>query len=333
MKICVFFSPSIKNDNFEGTRLRKSIKGSLEANNVSCGKNIVDTYDLIHFISLNDELKINDSIEEKIPTVISAMSCEMDEEAKILSFRNNELFISKKAVKILNKVNAVIVSDEASKNFLVKSGVTSYIEVISPGVNPSRFIIDDKLESDVFYNYYRLPRDSKFIVSIGLYDDRKKIKTLVEIAKNCPQYKFFYFGKENIRKLTRVNYSLPENVKLCTLANNEIYHSMMKNASIMLALDNSKHNPITLLDAAASHTQVVALAPLYLNSEILDNVGAYVNEDIKGLSQTIDKLMSGKLKYNTDKAYKYAMDNNLENTGVKLINLYNKIIMGENKND
>lgn len=328
MKICVYFTPNIKNDNFEGTRLRKSLKGALQINDVTCCRNIVDTYDLIHFLSLNDELKINDAIEAKIPVVFSALSCEMDTEARILVKKGNELILPKKARDILNKVDVVIVSDETSKKYLIDNGVTSNIEVISPGVNPSRFEISDALESDIFYNYYQLERDSKFIVSIGQYNDKKKIKALSKIASSCPDLKFFYFGKKNIRALARLNTSLPKNVKLCTLANNEIYCSMLKNASIMLALDNSRHNPLTLLDAMASKTQIVALEPLYLNEEILKDAHAYIAKDEIEASEIIQKLINGKLKYHTEEAYKYACDNNLENTGKKLKTLYQKLLDG-----
>ena len=64
MKICVFFQPKDKYDNFEGMRLRKSIKGALELVDVPYSRNIIDNYDIIHFVSPDDELKINDAIEE-----------------------------------------------------------------------------------------------------------------------------------------------------------------------------------------------------------------------------------------------------------------------------
>ena len=67
MKICVYFQPTIENDNFEGMRLRKNIKGALELHNIPYAKNLLDTYDIVHFMSLDDEAKIIDENGNGVP--------------------------------------------------------------------------------------------------------------------------------------------------------------------------------------------------------------------------------------------------------------------------
>ena len=88
MKICVYFEPREKFDNFEGARLRKSIKDALELKNIPYAKNIVDSYDLIHFCSLDDELKILDAKTDHIPTVFTALMCEVDKTSRIYEIKN-----------------------------------------------------------------------------------------------------------------------------------------------------------------------------------------------------------------------------------------------------
>ena len=46
MKVLVYFQPSPKHDNFEGARMRKTIKGALEVINVKHTSNIYDDYDV-----------------------------------------------------------------------------------------------------------------------------------------------------------------------------------------------------------------------------------------------------------------------------------------------
>ena len=48
MKILVTFQPNTKTYEFEGARVRKTIKGALEMVNVEYTTSIVDTFDVMH---------------------------------------------------------------------------------------------------------------------------------------------------------------------------------------------------------------------------------------------------------------------------------------------
>jgi 1,2-diacylglycerol-3-alpha-glucose alpha-1,2-glucosyltransferase len=326
MKVCVYFQPKNKKEYFEGFRLRKNIKGALEIVDIPYAKDIIDSYDVMHFLSLSDELKINDAKEMGIPTVFSALNCESDDSASILTEKKDGYALSLKAIRTLNQVDVVLVSDQASKDLLIENGITTRIEIVTPGVNLSRFEFTSNLEEDIFYNYYQLEKQQKFVVIIGKYDDANKRKALYEIARLCPMYRFYYFGNARLTKLARIQYSVPNNLRLCPLANNEIYCSMMKKASIYLALDNSKHSPITLLDAAASKSQIVALAPTLLNEELLNDLHAYVGNNTKEVSEIINRLYTGDLKSTVDKAHVYAQKNSLMELGKRLKQIYESVL-------
>lgn len=326
MKICVYFNQNSKSESFEGVRLVKNIKGALSLNNIAYAKHIIDSYDLIHFISLDDELKINDAKEAGIPVVFSALSCESDDQAKILTEKKDGYSLSNKALRVLNKVDVVLVSDEASKKVLIDNGVKTDIKVVSAGVNLSRFEFVGPLEDEIFYKYYRLEKDQKYIVSIGTYDDREKRKLLYEIAERCPKYKFFYFGIESLVKLTRLGHKIPSNLKLYPLTNSEIYCSMMKKASCYLAFDNDKHAPITLLDVAASKTPIVALSPTGLNEELLNNLHAFKGNNADEVSDIINKVLSNEIQPPIDEAYEYAKKNSLIKLGEQLIHVYEEVL-------
>ncbi len=326
MKVCVYFEPSENRDNFEGARLRKNIKGALEIMGIPYCNNIVNKYDLIHFISIKDEEKINDAIESHIPTVISAFMCENDITARITNVRNENVGLSLKAIRVLNKVDRVLVPNQTGKEFLLKHGITSKIDVVTPGVKLSRFEKTNQIEDDVFYRYYQLEKDAKFIVSIGTYDDKECLKALKEVARKCPKYKFFFFGVgQNAKKLYKSR-NVPSNLKLALLMNDEVYCSMMKQASIYLSFDNSKHSPITLLDAASSKTQIVALEPLSYNEEILKETRAYTCANVGEVVLTIEGLMKGSLPFKVEEAYEFAKKNSLEKLGEELKEEYENII-------
>lgn len=326
MKICVYFQPTIENDNFEGMRLRKNIKGALELHNIPYAKNLLDTYDIVHFMSLDDEAKIIDAKEANIPIVFSALYCENDNAARILQDKNGIKTLSPKALKILNKCDAVLVSDEFSRSLLQRDGVKVDVEIVSPGVNLSRFIFNSEIEEDIVYNYFQIEKEQKIIATVGSYDKPKTIKQIIKIASLCPKYRFLYFGKAKLSRLIKTFKKIPSNLKLCPIMSDEIYCSMMKQSSIYLSLDNSSHSPIGLLDAAASKSQVIALSPTNENEEILNNVRAYVCEDEKDVANTITNLLENKIESHVDEAYEFAKNNSLKNLGEHLIEIYSRLI-------
>ncbi len=333
MKVCVYFEPSENRDNFEGARLRKNIKGALEIEGIPYSTNVIDKYDLIHFISIKDEEKINDAIEQGIPTVISTFVCENDVTARITSVKNDIVGLSAKAIRVLNRVNRVFVPNTTGKEFLLNHGITSKIDVVTPGVKLSRFIITNQIEDDVFYKYYQLEKNAKYIVSIGTYDDKERLKTLKEVALRMPNYKFFFFGVGRDAKKIYKTKNVPSNLKLSIFMNDEVYCSMIKNASIYLSLDNSKHSPLTLLDAAASKTQIVALEPLSYNEQILNETHAYTCDTIGKVIETLNGLLNGTLDYHTDEAYEFAKENSIEKLGESLKKEYTEILLEGKGND
>ena len=141
MKVLVYFEPSIKYDVFEAARVRKNIKGALEEMNIELSKTPIDNFDIAHFISIKDEKIIDEALELGKKVVISCLSNENDVVGKITHLdEKGTRKLTSKAIKVLNKVHAVIVPSIADKYFLLKEGITSPIEVIEPGVNIKRLM-------------------------------------------------------------------------------------------------------------------------------------------------------------------------------------------------
>lgn len=325
MKICVYFQPKLKFDNFEGTRLRKSIKGALELRNIPYAKNIVDSYNIIHFCSLEDETKILDAYEAKIPTVFSAYSAEADKFTRIYHLVNGVNTIDNRALRVLNKVDVILVNEFGAKELLQSSGITSRIEVVPLGVKTSRFRPMYGIEDKLFNHYFQLDDDAKIIIAGGTYEDKDKFESLIKIASLCPKYRFFYFGPSTKRKPYK-NRKIPSNLSFHPLINDELYCSMMKQASVYLAFDNRRHTPLPLMDAAASKTQIVALEPALANEEILKSLGAYIVYNEEMAADTIAQLIEGHLESHIKEAYKIATNNSLEAFGLSLEKIYDSLL-------
>ena len=84
MKVLVSFKVNHKFDNFEGARVRKSIKGALEMAEQPYTTSLVDYYDCAHLIFPESETKVNSIQEGGAPVIISALYAEDDPTASYL---------------------------------------------------------------------------------------------------------------------------------------------------------------------------------------------------------------------------------------------------------
>ncbi|NCA97008.1 MAG: hypothetical protein EOM77_02340 [Bacteroidia bacterium] len=337
MKVFVHFQPRVMKDVYEGMRLRKNIKGALELSNIEIAKNSIDSYDVAHFLSVADEMKINDAIEAKIPVVFSALMCESDPVAKITeTTRDGEVRLSNRALRILNKVNVVIVPSASGQKFLVEQGVKTKIIVLSPGVNIARFEKNDQVEADLFYRYFRLNKDAKTVVAFGQYDSKEEIRNIVEIAQACPQFKFLYFGQSKhmlllsgkIRRLLRKS---PKNVKFNPIIPEDVYRSVMMNANVFLIVNRNKYNAITMLDAMAAKCQIIGLGPIKYDAKVLKKGYAYIADTLPIVAESIKKYFAGELPPTATKAYAIAKAESLTEIGKELEKIYRSLITNFNQ--
>ncbi|MFA5421362.1 MAG: hypothetical protein WC344_01010 [Bacilli bacterium] len=332
MKVFVHFQPRVLKDVYEGMRLRKNIKGALELSNIEIAKNSIDYYDVAHFLSIADEMKINDALELKKPVVFSALMCESDPVAKITEItRDGEVRLSTRALRILNKVNAVLVPNESGKDFLIKQGIKTKIIVLSPGVNISRFEKSDQLEADLFYRYFRFNKDAKTIVAFGQYDSREEMRNIVEIAKLCPDYKFLYFGQakhllflpNKIRRLLRKS---PRNLRFNPIIPEDVYRSVMMNADVFLIVNRRKYNAITMLDAIAAKCQIIGLGPIVFDAKVLNKGYAYISDTLPEVAADLKKFFAGEIPSKAAKAYAIAKAESLTEIGKELCKIYSSLI-------
>jgi 1,2-diacylglycerol-3-alpha-glucose alpha-1,2-glucosyltransferase len=337
MKVFVHFQPKYTKDVYEGMRLRKNIKGALELNNVEIAKNSLDNYDLAHFLSIEDETKINDVLEQNIPVVFSALMCESDPVAKVTDTTlNGQTILRPKALRILNKVNLVIVPNKTSKEFLKEQGVKTKIAILSPGVNISRFTKEGEVEGELFYRYFRLQKDVKTIIAFGQYDNKEEVRNFVQIAKLCPDYKFLYFGQAKHMytldsKIRRLIKKSPQNALFNPIVPEDVYRSVMINADIFLIVNRNKFNAITMLDAIAAKCQIIGLGPINYDAKVIDKKYAYISNTLPLVSSDIIKFLDKEIPSNVNKAYSIAKNESLTEIGSKLIELYNNIFEAKKK--
>lgn len=291
MKVFVCFSPKNKSETFEGIRFRKTLKGECEENDISWTSSQWSTFDLAHFISASDFNKLNDSKLDGVKTIVSAFYCENNPLTSYLSFDPKRKFtISKRKIKFLNSADLILVPNEELKKIAVYCGVNSRIEVLPYAVNLSRFEKNKDVE-DIFVRYFSIRPYEKIITCTGSYKDKKKLKSLYEIASFCPGYKFIFFGIKKSKffsSYVKVKGVLkPKNVVLEHLVEDDIYRSCLLRSSFYLILGESP-DFVGTLDSFASSTQVIALGEQKLNDLLKDKETCFIFKNEKEIVDYLD---------------------------------------------
>lgn len=334
MKVLVYFTPNKNTDNFEGVRLRKSIKGALEIADVHYTTYIGDEYDVAHFISPRDESKINEVVANNIPVVISALYCESDPAASWLDYKaskdgKREIILSLKNVKILNKATLVLVPSEGAKELLINSGVTSDIEIISPGVNLSRFDFTRIDEKEIFFRYYSEEKNRKLVVVLGDYNYMEGISSIIKMASKRKKELFYYFGPSINGcsfKIKRMIKKSPSNIKFKTIPNDDIYRSALINASIFIYPGYKTIGYVSALEAMASKCQLVIRSQPLFKNLIMDGVNGYVVNYSETLTSIACDCLDGKITNMAEIAHKDVREHSLEKVSEKLKWFYQQAI-------
>ena len=336
MKALVYFQSKKGSNIFEGARLRKSIKGALEMVDVEHTSNLLDTYNIIHLISPNDDRIIDEAREYHCPVVASALYAEDDPEASYIEETINDKgkvsSLKPKALKFLNRVDLVLVPSDANVEFLQRNGVTTPIKVLKPGINMSRFDFSREDEKDIFFRYFREDRNKKLVFAVGEYDrNMAGINSFINAAKKCPNHLFYYFGQMNKStewnlKFKRFINSTPKNVHFISDVPDDVYRSAMLNADIFMIPGYRNAGVVSIYEAMAARCQIIARKSAVFKGIIDEGVTAQVGEFSETLSSLVKDCLENKVKPTTTKAYEVVSQMTLTKFGNELKSIYMYLI-------
>ena len=335
MKTLVYFQPSLKNDNFEGARMRKTIKGALEIVDSKYTSNLYDDYDVAHFMSPDDESKMNIALERDVPVVVSALFGEDDPTTRFMNHKSKDgkrfNTLKAKALRVLNKADLVLVPTASGKEFLIENGVNTPIEVALPGINLSRFNFSREDEKELFYRYFREDKNKKIVLAMGEYSfNMEGIHALLDAALKRPDVAFYYIGceplKTSVGRAKRIIKNAPKNLHFINILPDDIYRSLLLNTDVFMLPGYNLAGIVSVEEAMAAKCQLIirksAMFPEFLRNEKT----AYIAEFSETLTSLCLDYLDGKIKPTTEEAYRKISSYNLENYGRQLLNLYKTIV-------
>ena len=330
MKVLVSFQPNSRALDFEGGRLRKTIKGSLEMVGVDYTTSIVEKHDIVHLLSPEDENKLNDARENNVPVVVSALYCEADPHASYLEHKSKDgvrsTRLSDKARRFLNKADLVLVASPKMRDLLVDSGVTTDVSIAQPGLNLSRFDFSREDEKTLFFRYFREDPKKRLVIGMGEYDvNMDGVNAFINAAKMCPDVLFYFIGRETVPgaysslKTKKLISSAPKNLKFVTIVPDDIYRSALLNACAYVIPGYKTAGIMSMVDAMGAKCQIIARRQAVFNDFLIDGKTAYLGEFSETISALVRDYLNGKLKPTTDEARKFVAEKcNLKTAGEQL---------------
>lgn len=331
MKVLILFQPNKKQDGFEGSRLRKTIKGALKLAGVSCTSSLDDDYDIVHLISYDDYAKVVAANEKNVPIIASVLMCESDAGASFLDFKDDDgkitYTISNKALKFLNKINRVIIPSKSAEDLLKANGVDNKFSVVLPGVNFSRFDFSRDDEKELFYRYFKEEKNHKLVVGNGDYGSIEGINAFILAANKCPDAIFYFFGQASSdtianKQIKSLIKKAPKNCHFKEICPDDIYRSALINADVFMLPCYRYAGVISILEAMAAKCELVVRKQAVFDGILQDGVNAHIASFSETLAALTKDCLEGKSKSTIFEAYEEVKKYSVENIGEQLKSIY-----------
>lgn len=306
-------------------------KKALDYMNIPYTTNPNDDYDIVHINTIFPEsLLLAKKCKKRGKKVIfHAHSTEED-------FRNS--FKLSNTVSPLfrqwlrscyGSADLLITPTEYSKRLLENYNLDKEIVAISNGID-LEFFNRDKCDADSFRKKYGYSKDDKVIMAVGLYIERKGILEFLELAERCPSYKFIWFGytkpaliPESVSKAIK---NKSDNVLFPGYVNSDELKDAYAGCDIYIFPTKEETEGIVLLEALALKVKTIISDIPIFDDWLQDGINVYKAVSVRDFENKIKGILNGTLPDLTDEGYRVAKDRDIRKIGLKLKEVYERVL-------
>lgn len=290
-----------------------------------------EDYDILHIntVGFNSNNMVRKARQLNKKVIYHAHSTEED-------FRNS--FILSNQVAPLFKIyisnlyssaDYILTPTPYSKSLLENYGITVPIEAISNGIDLAKFTYDDE-KVYAYRKYFGIKPEDKVVMSVGWFFERKGILDFIDIACKFPQVKFIWFGE-------LPNVTTPQIIKdaVANASDNVIFPGYVKGPIIQGAYNNAdifffpsyeETEGIVVLEAFASHAQVLVRDIGVYDGWLEDKVNCYKGNNNEQFCELIDKLLNHQLPSTRYEGYQTAQGRSIDKIGIQLKRVYEHVL-------
>jgi 1,2-diacylglycerol-3-alpha-glucose alpha-1,2-glucosyltransferase len=289
-------------------------------------------YDILHIntygINSHNMLKKARKLEKKV--IYHAHSTEEDFRNSFIGSNQLSPLVKKYLVGLYSKADYLITPTPYSKKLLQSYGIQVPISAISNGIDLKRFE-PNLLKEQQFKEYFDIREEQKVIICVGLFFERKGITDFVELAGRFPEYRFIWFGHtpmysipKNIRDLVKENH--PKNVEFPGYIKGDIIEGAYSAADLFFFPSHEETEGIVILEALASHQQVLVRdIPVY-EGWLEDKVNCYMGTNLNEFQEYVAQLLNNEIPDTREQGFKVAQEKSIQQIGQELKAVYEKVL-------
>jgi glycosyltransferase involved in cell wall biosynthesis len=337
MKILIYFQKDkLNKPQYEGARVAKNLINACQRQNIETTEDPNTEYDIAHFVGAHAYKFIHNAKLRKIPIVISALVAENDPLGKMLVIRQGKWKLKKhNYFKALQKATLIIVPTESGRIILKHLGIDTPIEILSEGMINERFLNLKEIDKKIFRQYFKFDGKKPLIISHGAYQRNGGIIDFIELAKLNPDKEFYFFGIKppliSWRRLRGIFLNISNNLHLQGLLEEDLYRSALSNAHVLVLTGTTPMGTVSIIDAMASKTQIIARQGTGFPELLINKKSAYICESLQDIDKKLNQLINGKIDSTIDQAYQIAQKFDIVEVAKKLTTIYATIINLEKK--
>lgn len=333
MKVLLYFEGESLISNSGIGRALKHQQIALDTVGVEWTTNAWDQdYDILHIntVAMNSANIIKNAREHGKKVIYHAHSTEEDfRNSFILSNQVAPLF-KKHIVNLYSQADYILTPTPYSKSLLEGYGITVPIQAISNGIDLNRFHYDEE-KVKAFQRYFSLKPEDKVVLCVGLFFERKGILDFIEVAKRLPEYKFIWFGSINlllvpqqIREIVQGDH--PSNVIFPGYVKGAIIEGAFAGANAFFFPSYEETEGIVVLEALASHQEVIVRDIGVYQDWLYDKVNCYMGNDIHSFVELVRGVVEKTLPSVADEGLKTAQQRSLACVGEQLKEAYERVL-------
>ena len=221
--------------------------------------------------------------------------------------------------------DVVITPSEYSRQLLKGYGLRRPVYALSNGVDTDKFSPDSAMR-EAFRSRYGLREDEKVVISVGHTIARKGLPEFLELARQMPDVRFFWFGWTDPRlvpaAIRQAMEEAPANVTFPGFVEPERLREAYCGADVFAFLSHEETEGIVVLEALACGIPVVVRdIPVYQNW-LTDGVHVRKARDTAGFRTAVEGILSGTLPDLTAAGRAVAQARSLEAVGDRLREIY-----------
>ena len=223
-----------------------------------------------------------------------------------------------------------------SKKLLENYNIGKPIIDISNGINTSFFERNDELGKK-FRKKYNYKKNDKIIMGVGLYIERKGILDFVELAKRLPEYKFIWFGYSPLiaspRKIKKAVNTKLDNLVFAGYVEPEILKGAYSGCDLYIFPTLEETEGIPIMEACTAKIPAIIRDIPVFDGWLEDRVNVYKAKNLEDFEIKIKQILKKEIPDLTNEGYKVSESRDIKKVGKKLINIYERVLNGDEFND